>query len=104
MTTMTPHEITLPAEVGQVVAARVSRGDRHLIVEVSPPPGDLDPEDYRFYVCGLGPDATCTLDVVEPATGPTTYVEDIHDISAATGLIWYTTQEIGGPSQTVLHG
>ncbi|HEY0138806.1 MAG TPA: hypothetical protein VGB85_32195, partial [Nannocystis sp.] len=102
--TLTPHEITLPAEVTRVLTARVSRGDSHLIVWARPPGDAPAPEDYQYYVCELGPAAQCAIEPVEAATGPTTYVADIHDISATSGRIWYTTQEIGGTGQTVLQG
>ena len=55
-------------------------------------------------MCEIGLEAQCPLELVEPATGPTTYVENIHDISATSGRIWYTAREIDGSQGTVLQG
>lgn len=101
-TTLTPHEVALPPAIERVVTARLAREDRHLIVWGAPL-GSSDGADYRYYVCELGRAGECTLALVEPATGPTTYVESINDISS-DGKIWYTAREIDGTETTVLQG
>lgn len=103
MQTLTPHEIALPAEVERVVQARLSRDDTHLILWTAPQ-DSMDGADYEYHLCELGAAAECTLERVEPATGPTTYVAQIHDISSATGRIWYSTREIDGTTRTELQG
>lgn len=101
--TLTTHEVTLPSEIDDVESARLSRDDTHLIVEGAPADAD-GPEDIGHYVCELGADASCDLLRVEPATGPTTYVESVFAVSGTSGRIWYSTHALVGTTVSVLMG
>ncbi len=103
MATLTAHEVTLPPEIEEIVGAGFLGKNTYLGVVGGPQDGD-GPEDVGHYVCELGADASCDLLLVEPATGPTTYVESVSAISGTTGRIWYTTHDIIGTGVSILMG
>lgn len=101
---MTPHEVPLPAEVERVDQVRLSSDGTHLIVRVGPTDIYSPLEDMTYYVCPLGPQGECALERVEPATGPTTYISWLADISGASGRIWYETQALDLSASYILQG
>lgn len=103
MQALAPREVVLPPEVDRVLLARLSRGDGHLIVRGGPENAAQD-EDYRWYVCEIEGEGDCALQVIEPATGPMTFVREVHEVSSASGRVWYSAQEIGGTAVTLLQG
>lgn len=100
---MTPHEVPLPAEVRRVDGVQLSRDNSHLIVRAAPEGSDA-PEDLMHYTCALGPAGECALARVEPATGPSTFVSYVFDVSSDSGRIWYETMAIGGTETHLLQG
>lgn len=100
---MTPHEIPLPAEVRYIDDVQLSRDDSHLIVRAAPEGSDA-PEDMLHYTCALGPAGQCALVRVEAATGPSTFVSYVFDVSSSSGRIWYETMEVGGTETHILQG
>lgn len=103
MVNLVPHEAPLPPEVEQILSARLSRDDGYLIVHGGPLKS-AEEGDYRFYVCEIGDEGDCALQLIEPATGPDTYVTSVDEVSKQSGRIWYMTKEIGGPGTAVLAG
>lgn len=102
MQTLAPREVLLPPEIDEVLTVRLSRGDGHLMVHGAPK--GVAPQDFRWYVCEIDDEGDCSLQAVEPATGPTTFVREVHEVSSASGRIWYSAQEIGGAAVTLLQG
>lgn len=100
---MTPHEVPLPPTIERVDQVRLSRDSTHLIVRVGPTDSTAF-EDMTYYTCAIGPQGDCALDLVEPATGPTTYVSWLAEISGASGRIWYETEELDGSASSILQG
>ena len=101
---MTPHEVPLPAEVERVDQVRLSSDGTHLIVRVGPTDIISPLEDMTYYICPLGPQGECALERVDPATGPTTYISWLADISGASGRIWYETEALDLGASYILQG